>query len=303
MTPDAWFLPTAVAAGGGIVAAAVFSVLWWRARRALRRRDNSRLDAENRRFDAELTASELRDRIRLMTEMHDGAAATITSIVSQAEGARYAADIDAQVATRMAGHIADQARQVLADVRRVVNVGRSGVSEASDERHTFDDLFQAVEASGLVVKFEESGTRFDVNSSAELAIFRILQEALNNAREYGGAGVTVKVSMTWTANGVQLRVEDDGTRIANKMREELGDQGGYSIADDQQALVERLEGRGMEDMRARTEAFGGVFSSHRIPGVGVSVSASFPTLRFHNELGPSAGAAADPGKEKHDESA
>jgi Signal transduction histidine kinase len=49
-------------------------------------------------FDAELTVAELRDRIRLMTDMHDGAAATITSIVSQAEGARYAADIDAKVA-------------------------------------------------------------------------------------------------------------------------------------------------------------------------------------------------------------
>ena len=303
MTPEVWFLPALIAGGVGIVGTVVFGVLWWRARRSLRRRDNSRLDAENRRFDAELTVSELRDRIRLMTEMHDGAAATITSIVSQAEGARYAADIDAQVATRMAGQIADQARQVLGDVRRVVNVGRSGVSESPDQRHSFDDLFQAVEASGLVVKFEESGTRFEVNSSAELAIFRILQEALNNAREYGGAGVTVKVSMAWTANGVQLRVEDDGTRMANKMREELGESGGYSIADDQQALVERLEGRGMEDMRTRTEAFGGVFSSHRIPGVGVSVSASFPTLRFQNGLSQAAGATSEPEAEKRDESA
>lgn len=303
MTPEAWFLPALVVGGVGVLGTAVFGVLWWRARRSLRRRDNSRLDAENRRFDAELTVSELRDRIRLMTEMHDGAAATITSIVSQAEGARYAADIDAQVATRMAGQIADQARQVLADVRRVVNVGRSGVSEAPDQGHSFDDLFQAVEASGLIVKFEESGTRFEVNSSAELAIFRILQEALNNAREYGGAGVTVKVSMAWTANGVQLRVEDDGTRMATKMREELGESGGYSIADDQQALVERLEGRGMEDMRTRTEAFGGVFSSHRIPGVGVSVSASFPTLRFQNGLNQTVAASAEPEAEKADESA
>jgi signal transduction histidine kinase len=303
MNPEAWFLPAVILAGTGIGGTAVFAMLWWRARRSLRRRDNSRLDAENRRFDAELTSSELRDRIRLMTEMHDGAAATITSIVSQAEGARYAAAIDADVATRMAGQIADQARQALADVRRVVNVGRSGVSEAKEQRHSFDDLFQAVEASGLVVKFEESGTRFEVNSSAELAIFRILQEALNNAREYGGAGVTVKVSMAWTANGVQLRVEDDGTRVATKMREELGESGGYSIADDQQALVERLEGRGMEDMRTRTEAFGGVFSSHRIPGVGVSVSASFPTLRFQNGLNQGAGDTGKPETEKHDESA
>ncbi len=301
MTEDVWFLVAVISGGVGLGAAAVFGLLWWRARSALRTRDTGKLDAENRRIDAELTCSELRDRIRLMTEMHDGAAASLTSIVSQAEGARYAADIDAAVATRMAGQIADQARQALADVRRVVNVGRRGVSHESVERRdTFDDLFAAVEASGLIVKFEESGTSFEVNSSAELAIFRILQEALNNAREYGGAGVTVKVSMTWTANGLQLRVEDDGTRIANNMRENLGEQAGYSIADDQKALVERLEGRGMEDMRARTEAFGGVFSSHRIPGVGVSVSASFPTLRFQNGL---QSASQAPATERRDESA
>ena len=71
MTPEAWFLPMLIVGGVGVVGTVVFGMLWWRARQSLHRRDNSRLDAENRRFDAALTVSELRDRIRLMTEMHD----------------------------------------------------------------------------------------------------------------------------------------------------------------------------------------------------------------------------------------
>jgi len=49
-------------------------------------------------------------------------------------------------------------------------------------------------------------------------------------------------------------------------------------------LVEVMRGRGMREMKTRTEAFGGVFSAHRVPGVGFNVSAAFPTLRFHNGI-------------------
>ena len=119
-------------------------------------------------------------------------------------------------------------------------------------------------------------------SSVEIAIYRIVQEALNNSRQHGGTGASVKVAMTWSQNGLQLRVDDDGTRARNNLRDTVGDQAGYTIADDQRALVEMLDGRGMKDMRARAEAFGGVFSAHRIPGIGFSISAAFPTLRFHN---------------------
>lgn len=58
----------------------------------------------------------------------------------------------------------------------------------------------------------------------------------------------------------------------------------YTIEDDTAALVEILSGRGMKEMQTRIEAFGGVFSVHRVPGVGFSVSAAFPTLKFHNGI-------------------
>jgi signal transduction histidine kinase len=144
------------------------------------------------------------------------------------------------------------------------------------------DLFRAMDKSGIVVKFEETGEAFPVGSSAELAIYRILQEALNNSRGHGGPGTTVKVSMTWSAQGMHLRIDDDGIRAHNRILEEAGEQTGYGVAEHQRALIDILDGRGMKDMKARTEAFGGVFSAHRIPGVGFNISAAFPTLRYHN---------------------
>lgn len=279
--------------GALLLLSAITSIMWWRHKTRIDTRAGSRVLSENQRIDAELRVAELADRIRLMTEIHDQAAATITSVISQAEGARMVAQVDPAVATRVTSSIADQSRSALTDLRRVANVGRQGSDHAglAPTIGAIDELFKGMDDSGLIVKFDESGKPFEVSASAEIAVYRIVQEALNNSRQHGGPGVTVKVSMTWSGNGLQLRIDDDGIRVKNMQREQWGDDSAYSIADDQRALVEMLGGRGMKDMKARTEAFGGVFSAHRVPGVGFSLSAAFPTLRFHNAVSSLPGAS------------
>ena len=275
-----------VVAATGVAGSVVFGVMWWRISRAQKKRVDSRLRSENQRIDAELRLAEMSDRMRLITDVHDSAAVSLTQMIAQAEGAKFSADSNPEMVSRAAAQIADQARAVLNDLRRVVNAGRAGVAElgTGPSITTMQDLFTSIEESGLVVRYEESGEPFSVGSSAEIALFRIVQEALNNCRRHGGPGTTVKVSMSWSANGLQLRLEDDGTRVKNQLREQLGDDTAYSISDDQKALTEILGGRGMRDMKSRAETFGGVFSAHRVPGVGFTVSASFPTLRFHNGI-------------------
>ena len=270
----------------GVAGSGVFGVMWWRTYTAQKKRVDSRLRSENQRIDAELRLAEMSDRMRLITDVHDSAAVSLTQMIAQAEGAKFSADSNPEMVSRAAAQIADQGRAVLNDLRRVVNAGRAGVAElgTGPSITTMQDLFTSIEESGLVVRYEESGEAFGVGSSAEIALFRIVQEALNNCRRHGGPGTTVKVSMSWSANGLQLRVEDDGTRVKNQLREQLGEDTAYNISDDQKALTEILSGRGMRDMKSRAETFGGVFSAHRVPGVGFTVSASFPTLRFHNGI-------------------
>ena len=286
MTSAETVLALSIVAGIGVVSAVVFGVLWWRNRSLTTDNTDERVKNEHDRIDQELRLGEINDRLRLIAEVHDAAAASLTSMISRAEGASFAANSDPEAASRAARAIADDARVVLADMRRVVNVARS---EQNDEESApslvvLTDLFQAMDKSGIMVQFDEVGESFPVGSSAELAIFRILQEALNNCRTHGGPGTTAKVSMTWSAQGMHLRIDDDGIRTQNKLREEAGENTAYGIAEHQRALIEILDGRGMKDMRARTEAFGGVFSAHRIPGVGFSISAAFPTLRYHNGI-------------------
>jgi signal transduction histidine kinase len=278
-------LTLAIIALVGVTASVVFGLLWWKIRSQDQLDHSAAGESEHQRIDAELRIKELADRFRLVSEVHDAAAASLTRMISRAEGASFAATADPEAASRAASAIADEARVVLGDLRRVVNVSRSESqdnSEPTPSLSVVQDLFRAMDKSGVVVKFEETGEAFPVGSSAELAIYRILQEALNNSRSHGGPGTTVKVSMTWSSQGMHLRIDDDGIRAHNRIREEAGESTGYGVAEHQRALVEILDGRGMKDMKARTEAFGGVFSAHRVPGVGFNISAAFPTLRYHN---------------------
>ncbi len=284
MTSTETVLTLLIIATIGVGAAIAFGGLWWRKSSRVTSDTDDLAQKEYDRIDQELRLAEINDRLRLIAEVHDAAAASLTSMISRAEGASFAANSDPEAASRAARAIADDARVVLGDMRRVVNVARvqQDDSESAPSLVALADLFDAMDKSGIVVQYEEVGDSFPLGSSAELAIFRILQEALNNSRTHGGPGTTAKVSMTWSAQGMHLRIDDDGIRTQNKIREEAGENTAYGVAEHQRALIEILDGRGMKDMRARTEAFGGVFSAHRIPGVGFSISAAFPTLRYHN---------------------
>ena len=282
-TQSTWLVPTLV----GLLVVALGLVVWL----ALRVRSTSGVshasaddvfDDYVEKSELEVKLAEQADRMRVISEVHDAAAATLTSLISQAEGAKFTAVSDPQVASRAAEAIADSARAVLSDIRRVVNVSRDGAEEVANlpSLVSIHDLFEAMNESGITVKFEESGEPFSITPSAELAIFRILQESLNNTRAHGGPGTTVKVGMSWSGQGLHVRVDDDGIRARRRFMSP--DDAGYTIEDDQAALVEILAGRGMKEMQTRTETFGGVFSAHRVPGGGFSVSAAFPTLKFHN---------------------
>lgn len=282
-TQSVWLVPTL----GGLLVLAL-GVIIWLSRRTTASTGKSPSTPDEvfeeyaEKSELEVKLAEQADRMRVISEVHDAAAATLTSLISQAEGAKFTAVSDPQVASRAAEAIADSARAVLSDIRRVVNVSRDGAQEVANMPSlvSIHDLFEAMNESGITVKFDESGEPFSITPSAELAIFRILQESLNNTRSHGGPGTTVKVGMSWSAQGLHVRVDDDGTRA--RRRFVSPDDAGYTIEDDAAALVEILSGRGMKEMQTRTEAFGGVFSAHRVPGVGFSVSAAFPTLRFHN---------------------
>jgi signal transduction histidine kinase len=271
-----------------LVLTVLFLVLWIRAARRRRTQYFARVDAEDESTDLEFALQEQLARLRIIRELHELAVHSVSVIISQADGARYAAASDPSAAVRSAAVIAETARGTLADLRRVMTVVREGEADASPQPRlrTARDLFKTMRDAGLVITFVESGNRFDLVAGAELAVFRILQEALSNALKYGGEGTEVKVSFTWTEEGLQVLVDDDGVRAEARRQgldpNQVAQQRSYTFEEDLNALTEVITGPGMSEMRGRAELFGGIFHAYSVPGVGFSVSAVFPALRYDN---------------------
>ncbi len=270
-----------------LVLGIVMLVAWLRARGRARRTAFDRAAAERQRIDLELGLAEQTGRLRIIRELHEVSVHALSVIVSQADGARYAATADPSAAARAATVIAESARTTLGDLRRVMGLAREGEASAAPQPRlkSTRELFAVMRESGLEVVFEESGEPFDLQQGAELAIYRILQEALANALSYGGPGTDARVSFTWGAEGLHVKVDDDGIR-ASARREGLDPNDssavGYTIDDDLKALTDEPSGRGIREMRARAELYGGILTASTVPGVGFSLSVVFPALRFHN---------------------
>ena len=281
-------MPLGIGATALLLVAVVLLVLWLAALRGRRSEAAKRVELERERIDLQLSLAEQTGRLRIIRELHEVAVHSMSVMIGQADGIRFSAQSDPEVAVRGATVLADTARSTIADLRRVMSVVREGEASAGTQPtlKSLRELFKVMRDAGLVVTFEETGERFELAPGAELAVYRILQEALSNSLRHGGEGTEVKVSLGWTADGLQVRVDDDGERTQVRRSgldpNEVAQQRGYSIDDDLHALTDVVSGRGMTEMRQRTELFGGVFSAGALPGVGFSVSAVFPALRYHN---------------------
>lgn len=91
----------------------------------------------------------------------------------------------------------------------------------------------------------------------ELALFRIVQEALNNVARHARAR-NVAIELREDAQTIVLTIEDDG----------VGFEGG---ADRTQKA-----GYGLITMRERAEALGGIFEAHSEPGKGTRIAVRIP---------------------------
>ncbi|WP_394163084.1 sensor histidine kinase [Galactobacter valiniphilus] len=158
---------------------------------------------------AELEASE-QDRARqderrgIAGDVHDVLAHSLTVIVAQGEGALVSQGTEQQDAVR---RMVDVARASLRDVRALIERldGEDTALPAPGLAH-LPGLIQNVRDAGLCLKTEEFGERLPLGDSTELALYRILQEALTNVLTHGGRGATARLVLDW-------RGEDPGLTV------------------------------------------------------------------------------------------
>jgi signal transduction histidine kinase len=206
------------------------------------------------------------ERARIARELHDVVAHHISMIAVQAETARLTTPGLPAAGAQRLSEIGDTARAGLTEMRRLLGVLREDAQAEVADRHPQPGLEQlpglvdeAREASGAACRLIVSGPPVTVDPGVGLAAYRIVQEALTNARRHApGAAVDVEVRH---GNGeLRLRVRDNGPGPAQTALSDTG-AGGHGLP----GMRERAGAVGGE-LRAGAATAGGFLVEARLPG-------------------------------------
>jgi signal transduction histidine kinase len=219
-----------------------------------------RRDAEHRELRASLLDHVARgERARIAHELHDVVAHHISMIAVQAEAARLTVPgMPPEGAKRLVG-IGDTARSALTEMRRLLGVLREDAGHDDPLRpqpglgQLTDLLDEARGLAGASTRLIVRGRIGPLDPGVELTAYRIVQEALTNARRHA-TGAAVDVDLDYREDALHVRVRDNGPGPSDAAG----------------------AGHGLEGMRERAAAVGGKVTTGPGPVGGFVVAAVLP---------------------------
>ena len=233
-----------------------------------------------------LELAEQAKRFEMAGDMNETAVQHISSVITNAEAGLYTAKLDPAAGLRALDKVLLSAKAAHAELRRLYETINRGtmVSTAPPTLESIPALELAMREAGFNMAVTYSGSRVELDSSMELAIYRIVFEAIKNVRQHNPKGTMVTVEITWFENSLQVIIRDNGVEVVRKS--EVGPNGlpaPYDANDDLDNLLEKVVGPGITAMRERVESFGGSLEAQRVVGVGFTVSALFPIVRHKQD--------------------
>jgi signal transduction histidine kinase len=186
-----------------------------RTRRALLASLHERAERLERERDQQGQLAAAAERARIARELHDVVAHNVSVMIALADGASYAVDEDPTRAKSAMRTASRAGRQALGEMRRLLGVLRDGDGDAQFAPQPglsqLDELLQDLRSAGVPVSYEVSGRpSTPLPAGLELAVFRIVQEALTNTLKHAGPGAEAHVRMLHGDDVLELEVLDTG---------------------------------------------------------------------------------------------
>lgn len=243
-----------------LIAQGLFLVVWYTALSLitayvllyLHARDERRSEQLVELSRAQEEAIITEERLRLAREMHDGLGGHLSSLILQLEFIQRMARNEPRLKSEVT-ELKGIAEEAMEELRRSLTMMRRDF----DLHKTLEDhcgrLVERTKGE-LQADFKVRGRARRIPSAMQLALFRILQEALNNIQKHAHAR-TVKVRLRYDADLVSLTVADDG------------------VGFDPGAPAERGH-YGLTNMEERAKRFRGTLEVQSAPGQGTTVHAT-----------------------------
>jgi signal transduction histidine kinase len=236
------------------VAAIAIGDVWRLRGRAIEERDESRREAA----DSLREQAAMEERARIARELHDVVAHHVSKIAVQAEVGRIA-DPDVSEAERARlTDIGETAREAMREMRRVLGVlredaGGGGERAPQPGLADLEGLIDDARTAGSPVRFALSGRVAPLAPGVDLSAYRIVQEALTNARRHA-PGAPVDVVLRYEPTILWIRVSDEGPGPSS----------------------EPNDGHGLQGIRERVGTVGGTVRTGGREGGGFFVEAELP---------------------------
>ncbi|MDF7664024.1 histidine kinase [Bifidobacterium sp. ESL0763] len=200
--------------------AACFVAYWTRARLATARLLRERNESIAAREAEERRIARTAERARIARDMHDVVAHTLSTVIVQADGGRYAGAHDPHLARKTMLTIRHESRRALEDMNALLDVFASSGAHERPGYGEIEGLVRQADATarqegGRVTRMVTSDARPDsLDAQCGFAVYRAVQEALTNARKHAGAGAHVRVEERWDAGRLHVLVSDDGRGVS-----------------------------------------------------------------------------------------
>lgn len=253
------------------------------------------------------------ERTRIARDMHDIVAHAVSLMVVQAEAGASVVLNSPDRAERAFDSIADTGREALAQLRRVLGVLRDGDALAllapQPTIAALPTLIASVRGTGLEVALHSEGESRHLQADVEIAVYRMVQEALTNTVKHARAS-RAEVRLAWGSNTLTVTIADNGRGLPRtEVKRTAGPVGAINAgainegsATDSASVGGTLlaavpmPGRGLIGINERISACAGaVATGPGLDGSGFAISAVVPVQDAPVRI------AAPRGPEGHDE--
>ena len=218
------------------------------------------------------------ERYRISREIHDGPAQDLANALFTTTITERLMDKDMAEAKKTLAELREELRKCLTGVRQIIFDMRPMALDDLGLPQAVEQLIQLFGERGkLHGTFSMEGEHYTLPKHVEIAIFRIVQEALNNVVHHAKTN-KVRVRMHYTAQALTVLIADDGVGFDPSRLTEEPEETDDALDMETQR---RLRGRhfGVIGMEERAKIIGAAIQILSEPGKGTKVH-----LRVQNRM-------------------
>ena len=204
-----WLLPALTATG--TVSACWLVGIYVRMRRAYVQSMRDRAETAERDRDSRAQVAVAAERARIAREMHDVIAHSLSVMITLNDAAA-AVEVSPQARQTIA-QASEVGRHALGEMHRMLGVLRDDESTGHSPQPgvaELPDLVSLVRSAGFAVELAVTGDVNAIPPTAQLALYRIVQESLTNVVKHARQAEHVTVVIRRHDGCLDLRIDDDG---------------------------------------------------------------------------------------------